>query len=170
LDAILVKLVSAALRQNPDLNARLVGKEIHLMKEINIAVAVETERGLFAPVIGRADTKGIHQIADELEALVVRARLGKSEPADLQGGTFTITNLGMHEIDAFTPIINPPQCGVLGVGRIWPRPVAQGDVVVVRKMVWLSLTFDHRIVDGAPAARFLRRVKEYIEDPEGKLG
>jgi pyruvate dehydrogenase E2 component (dihydrolipoamide acetyltransferase) len=169
-DAILVKLVSAALRRNLDLNSHLVGREIHVMEEINIAVAVATERGLLAPVVRRADTKGVLQIADELAALVIRARLGKSEPADLQGGTFTITNLGTHDIDAFTPIINPPQCGILGVGRIWPRPVARGDVVVIRKTVWLSLTFDHRIVDGAPAARFLQCVKQFIEEPADKLG
>src|SRR4030042_7115808 len=109
------------------------------------------------------------QIADELATLVGRARAGKSQPEDLEGGTFTITNLGMHEIDAFTPIINPPQCAVLGVGRICPRPAVRGGSLSIRKTVWLSLTFDHRMVDGAPAARFLQCVKQYLEKPEDQL-
>jgi len=169
-DAILVKLVSAALRDHVNLNARLIENEIHVMKDVNIAVAVDTQRGLLSPVVKRADTKSILQIADELATLVGRARSGKSQPEDLEGGTFTITNLGMHEIDAFTPIINPPQCGVLGVGRICPRPVVTGDSLAIRQTVWLSLTFDHRMVDGAPAARFLQCVKQFVENPEEQLG
>ncbi len=169
-DAVLAKLISAALREHPNLNALLKGDEIHVMSDVNIAVAVDTLRGLLSPVVKGADTKSILQIADELAAMVGRARSGKSQPEDLEGGTFTLTNLGMHEIDAFTPIINPPQCAVLGVGRILPRPVVTGDSLVVRKTVWLSLTFDHRMVDGAPAARFLRRVKQFIEKPEDNLG
>jgi len=141
-----------------------------VMRDVNIAVAVETERGLLAPVVRRADTKGVLQIADELATLVSRARVGKSQPDDLEGGTFTITNLGMHEIDVFTPIINPPQCGVLGVGRIRPRAVVRGDGVCIRRTVWLSLTFDHRMVDGAPAARFLRCIKQHVEQPGDQLG
>jgi pyruvate dehydrogenase E2 component (dihydrolipoamide acetyltransferase) len=169
-DAILVKLVSIALREHPRLNARLSGDGIQVMRDVDIAVAVETDRGLLTTVVKKADTKAVLQIADELAALVARARSGKSHPEDLEGGTFTLTNLGMHEIDVFTPIINPPQCGVLGVGRICPRPVVRGDSVCIRRMVWLSLTFDHRMVDGAPAARFLQCVKKYVEDPDDRLG
>ncbi len=133
-------------------------------------MAVETERGLLAPVVKGADTKGVLRVADELAAMVDRARLGTSKPEDLEGGSFTITNLGMHEIDVFTPIINPPQCAVLGVGRICPRPAVRGDGLCIRKTVWLSLTFDHRMVDGAPAAQFLRCVKQYVEQPADVLG
>jgi pyruvate dehydrogenase E2 component (dihydrolipoamide acetyltransferase) len=164
-DAILVKIVAVALRQHPRLNALLAGDEIQVMRDVDIAVAVDTERGLLTPVLRKADTKGVIQVADELAELVGRARLGKSQPEDLEGGTFTITNLGMHEIDAFTPIINPPQCAVLGVGRVCPRPVVRADGLCIRKTVWLSLTFDHRMVDGAPAARFLQCVKQYVEQP-----
>jgi len=164
-DAILVKIVSVALRQHPRLNALLADDEIQVLRDVDIAVAVNTERGLLTPVVRKADTKGIFQVADELAELVGRARLGKSQPEDLEGGTFTITNLGMHEIDAFTPIINPPQCAVLGVGRVCPRPVVRGDGLCIRKTVWLSLTFDHRMVDGAPAARFLQCVKHCFEQP-----
>jgi pyruvate dehydrogenase E2 component (dihydrolipoamide acetyltransferase) len=169
-DAILVKLVSTALRQHPRLNARLLGDAIQVMRDVDIAVAVETERGLLAPVVKGADTKGVLRVADELAAMVDRARLGTSKPEDLEGGSFTITNLGMHEIDVFTPIINPPQCAVLGVGRICPRPAVRGDGLCIRKTVWLSLTFDHRMVDGAPAAQFLRCVKQYVEQPADVLG
>ena len=164
-DAILVKIVSIALRQHPRLNALLAGDEIQVMRDVDIAVAVDTERGLLTPVVRKADTKGILQVAGELAELAGRARLGKSQPEDLEGGTFTITNLGMHEIDAFAPIINPPQCAVLGVGRICPRPAVRGDGLCIRMTVWLSLTFDHRMVDGAPAARFLQCVKQYVEQP-----
>jgi pyruvate dehydrogenase E2 component (dihydrolipoamide acetyltransferase) len=169
-DAILVKLVSAALREHSNLNALLVGSEIRVIQDVNIAIAVDTPRGLLSPVVKHADAKNILEIADELAALVDRARSGRSQPDDLEGGTFTITNLGMHEIDAFTPIISPPQCAVLGVGRICPRAVVKGDSLVVRQTVWLSLTFDHRIVDGAPAARFLQRIKQFVERPEGDVG
>jgi len=168
-DAILVKIASIALRQHPRLNALLAGDEIQVMRDVDIAVAVDTERGLLTPVVRKADTKGIFQVAGELAELAGRARLGKSQPEDLEGGTFTITNLGMHEIDAFTPIINPPQCAVLGVGRICTRPAVRGDGLCIRKTVWLSLTFDHRMVDGAPAARFLQCVRQYVEQPGGIL-
>ncbi|MDW8098618.1 MAG: 2-oxo acid dehydrogenase subunit E2, partial [Anaerolineae bacterium] len=93
------------------------------------------------------------------------AKEGRSQPDDLVGGTFTITNLGMYEVDGFTPIINPPQCAILGVGRILDKPVARDGAVVIRKMMVLSLSFDHRLVDGAPAARFLQQVKRLVERP-----
>jgi len=104
----------------------------------------------------------------ESARLIAQARAGKASLDDLKGGTFTITNLGMYEIDAFTPIINLPECAILGIGRIIARPVVvdeEAETVAVRKMVALSLTFDHRIVDGAPAARFLKRVKQFVEQP-----
>jgi len=101
----------------------------------------------------------------QLQILADRARAGRSLPDDLAGGTFTITNLGMYEIDAFTPIINLPECAILGVGRIVARPVGLNGQVVLRDMLTLSLSFDHRLVDGGPAARFLQRVKQWIERP-----
>jgi len=109
--------------------------------------------------------KRLGQIAGEFRALMARAREGKSLPDDLAGGTFTITNLGMFEIDAFTPIINLPECAILGVGRIVAKPVVHEGQIVIRQMMALSLTFDHRINDGAPAARFLQRIKQLMEQP-----
>jgi pyruvate dehydrogenase E2 component (dihydrolipoamide acetyltransferase) len=136
-----------------------------LLTQVNIGVAVDTERGLLVPVIRDAAGKRLGQIASEFRALMTRAREGKSLPDDLTGGTFTITNLGMFEVDAFTPIINLPECAVLGVGRIVAKPAVHEGQVAVRQMMTLSLTFDHRINDGAPAARFLQRIKQLIEQP-----
>jgi pyruvate dehydrogenase E2 component (dihydrolipoamide acetyltransferase) len=126
---------------------------------------VDTDRGLLVPVVRGAEAKGLFEIQRALDTLVENAIAGEGLPDELAGGTFTITNLGMYEIDAFTPIINPPESAILGVGRIVAKPVAVGGQVVVRDRVALSLSFDHRVVDGAPAARFLQRVKQLIERP-----
>jgi pyruvate dehydrogenase E2 component (dihydrolipoamide acetyltransferase) len=128
-------------------------------------VAVDTERGLLVPVLKNAAARPILELADELQARVARARAGKATPDDLSGGTFTITNLGALGIDAFTPIINFPECAILGIGRIKTTVVEHGGTFVPGKSVWLSLTFDHRLVDGAPAARFLQDLAKLIERP-----
>jgi pyruvate dehydrogenase E2 component (dihydrolipoamide acetyltransferase) len=163
---LLIKLVAHALRELGYMNARLEGETIYQLGEIHIALAVDTERGLLVPVIRNADHKGVAEIAREVREIVEQARAGKTLPDELSGSTFTITNLGMHEIDAFTPIINLPETAILGVGRIKARPaVVQGELCV-RQTMWLSLTFDHRLVDGGPAARFLQEVKNLVEEPE----
>jgi pyruvate dehydrogenase E2 component (dihydrolipoamide acetyltransferase) len=165
---LLVRLVALALLENPALNASLENDRIVQHAAVHIGIAVDTERGLLVPVVRDAHTKSVQQIASASAQLIAQARTGKSVPDDLGGGTFTITNLGMYEIDAFTPIINLPECAILGVGRIVARPVVideQAETVAVRKMMALSLTFDHRVVDGAPAARFLQRVKQFVEHP-----
>lgn len=162
---ILVAVVARALREFPYMNVRLVQDKIQTMLEIHIGVAVDTERGLLVTVIRNADQKGIAEIARTLRELVARARSGKSMPDDLTGGTFTITNLGMYDVDAFTPIINLPECAILGVGRLREVPVVYKGQICVRQMMVLSLTFDHRLVDGAPAARFLQRIKQLLEQP-----
>ena len=162
------RLVAVALRDFPDLNASLTDDGIMRHPAIHLGIAVDTERGLLVPVLRDAQAKSVQVIAGESARLIAAARAGQSAPADLQGGTFTITNLGPYEIDAFTPIINPPQCAILGVGRIVARPVVADEAagtIAVRKGVALSLTFDHRIVDGGPAARFLQRIKHYVERP-----
>jgi pyruvate dehydrogenase E2 component (dihydrolipoamide acetyltransferase) len=138
---------------------------IRLFDAINIGVAVDTERGLIVPVIRDADRKGVVAIARERRALVEQARSGKLRPDELSGGTFTLTNLGAYEIDAFTPIINPPEGAVLGVGRIVKKAVVRNDELRPGATVILSLTFDHRLVDGGPAARFLQRIKMLVEKP-----
>ena len=164
-NAWLIALLARALREHPALNACLVDDQIRRYRDVNIALAVDTERGLLVPVIRQADTLGLVGIQQAGDALIERALAGKSQPDDLSGGTFTLTNLGMYDIDGFTPIINQPQAAILGVGRIQSRPVAVGETVQVRSMMTLSLSFDHRLVDGAPAARFLQRVKQLIERP-----
>jgi pyruvate dehydrogenase E2 component (dihydrolipoamide acetyltransferase) len=162
---LLIKIVARALRDFPYMNARLDGDTIHQLEEIHVALAVDTERGLLVPVVRDADQKGMAEFAAELRDVIERARAGKALPDELSGSTFTITNLGMFEIDAFTPIINLPEAAILGVGRIKDRPAVVDGEIVARKMMWLSLTFDHRLVDGAPAARFLQRIKQYVEEP-----
>lgn len=165
-NALLIAIVARLLPEHPALNACIEGNAIRFYDDINIGLAVDTERGLLAPVIRQANRLDLLAIQRAGDALIERAVAGKSQPDDLTGGTFTITNLGMFEIDGFTPIINQPQSAILGVGRIAPKAVvAAGGEIVARQMVTLSLSFDHRIVDGAPAARFLQRVKQLIERP-----
>lgn len=162
---LLVLIAARALREHPNMNARLVEDHIERLTDINIGVAVDTERGLLVPVIHDAGRKHLADIVAEFRAAVERARAGQSLPDDLAGGTFTITNLGMYEVDGFTPIINLPECAILGVGRIAEKPAAVDGQLVIRPMMTLSLTFDHRINDGAPAARFLQRIKQLVEYP-----
>jgi pyruvate dehydrogenase E2 component (dihydrolipoamide acetyltransferase) len=164
-DALLVALVARALREQPGINARLTERGIEEIAEINIGVAIDTQRGLLVPVVHDVAGKDLLQIQQGLAELAERALAGRSLPDDLTGGTFTITNLGMFEVDAFTPIINPPESAILGVGRIIAKPVAVDRQVVVRDRMTLSLSFDHRLIDGAPAARFLQRVKQLVERP-----
>jgi pyruvate dehydrogenase E2 component (dihydrolipoamide acetyltransferase) len=162
---LLAKIVATALRQFPYMNARLAPEAIERLAHVNIGMAVDTERGLLVPVIRDADKKNLRQFGAEFRELVERARIGRSLPDDLAGGTFTITNLGMYDIIAFTPVINLPEAAILGVGSITPQPVVREGQVVVRQMMVLSLVFDHRLVDGAPAARFLQYIKNLIEEP-----
>jgi pyruvate dehydrogenase E2 component (dihydrolipoamide acetyltransferase) len=161
----LISIVALQLRQYPYLNATIDGERIGLSQEIDVAVAVDTDRGLLAPVLRNADQKGLLQLAHEREELVRRTRDGAIASEELSGGSFTITNMGNLGVDAFTPIINPPQSAILGVGRIRPGPAVHEGELCVRQLVYLSLTFDHRVVDGAPAARFLRDVVRLIEKP-----
>jgi len=162
---LLIILAARALREFPYMNARLAGDTIQRLSEVHVALAVDTDRGLLVPVIRDADRKRLAEVARELREVVARAREGKALPDELTGSTFTITNLGMHEIDAFTPIINLPEAAILGVGRIKPQPAVVDGEIAIRQMMWLSLTFDHRLVDGAPAARFLQRIKQLVEEP-----
>ena len=162
---LMVKLTSVALAEHPMLNAAWHDGGVMILKEIHIAVAVDTEAGLLVPVVRDVPSKSIQMIAEETRSLAEKARSHQLGPDDLQGGTFTITNLGVYGIDTFSPIINPPQCAILGIGRIISKPAVWKDEVVPRERVSLSLTFDHRMVDGGPAARFLNRVREYVEEP-----
>lgn len=164
-NALLIALTAKALGEFPQMNACLLDDEICQYAAVNIGLAVDTERGLLVPVIRAADTLGVLAIQRAGDELIRRATVGKSLPDDLVGGTFTITNLGMFGIDAFTPIINQPQAAILGVGRIVNKPVGHLGELVLRDRLTLSLSFDHRLVDGGPAARFLQRVGQLVERP-----
>ncbi|MCS7056474.1 MAG: 2-oxo acid dehydrogenase subunit E2 [Thermoflexales bacterium] len=173
-NALLVAICARALREHPHMNASWVDAlpgepgQPGLIRHtgIHIGLAVDTPRGLFVPVLRDAGTKPLAQIHRELNQLVTDTLEGKISPDALQGGTFTITNLGMFDVDGFTPIINLPEAAILGVGRIAKRAVVtDGDAIVARSSVTLSLSFDHRVVDGAPAAKFLQRIKQLIERP-----
>ena len=160
----LVKLAALALQKHPHLNARWDGERIVLSAGIHIGIAVDTDAGLLVPVLRDVASLSVTQLAAQARDLIERARQRKLTGHESQGGTFTVTNLGAFGIDAFTPIINQPECAILGVGRIRRVAVVVGDQIVARDQLTLSLTFDHRIVDGAPAARFLQMLSGLIEN------
>ena len=165
---LMAKLAATALTEHPVMNASIEGDDILYHDSINIGIAVEGERGLIVPVIHNAAELTLLELAAASAQTISVARQGKASPEQLRGATFTISNLGMYDIDAFTPIVSLPQCAVLGVGRIVPRQIvvdADRERLAIRQMMTLSLTFDHRVVDGAPAARFLQRIKQYVETP-----
>ena len=158
-------IVARLLRQFPYMNARLTPDAIEIMARVNLGMAVDTDRGLVVPNIKDADKKSLRELGAEFRELVKQARSGRISPDHLTGGAFTITSLGAFDVDAFTPVINMPEAAILGVGRIAPKPVVRDGEIVVREMMTLSLVFDHRLVDGAPAARFQRELKRYLEEP-----
>ena len=162
---LLVKIVAEALRRHPRLNATWSNGTIAANEQINIGLAVATEHGLVVPVLHQADDLSLRGIARQRADLVARAQAGRLQLRDLQDGTFTISNLGMYGVDAFTAIINAPQAAILAVGRIAERVVPVDGQPAVRPMLTLSLSCDHRVVDGARGAEFLATVAELIEDP-----
>jgi pyruvate dehydrogenase E2 component (dihydrolipoamide acetyltransferase) len=161
----LVKLTASALVKHPLLNSRWEGEQIVTPPGIHIGVAVDTDAGLLVPVVRDVPALGLRQLSARSRDLAARARAGTLTADELRGGTFTLTNLGAFGIDTFTPLINYPQCAILGAGRIERRPIVVAEQVVVRDQLALSLTFDHRIVDGAPAARFLQTLRTILENP-----
>jgi pyruvate dehydrogenase E2 component (dihydrolipoamide acetyltransferase) len=171
-DAIFAKAAARALGEHPALNASWVeGEGIYRPRAVHLGVATALEpEGLVVPVLRDAGRRTLRELAADLLALVERARAGRLTPDDLGGGTFTITNLGAQRIDAFTPIINPPEAAILGVGRIAEKPAVRDGQLVVRTQATLALSFDHRVVDGAPAAAFLARLAELLERPYALLG
>jgi pyruvate dehydrogenase E2 component (dihydrolipoamide acetyltransferase) len=162
---LLLVVLAKALGEYPYMNAHLVDEEIRQLGEINIGLAVDTERGLIVPVLKGVQGKLLADVVRLSHTLVQRVRKGKLLPDDLRGGTFTLSNMGAFDVEASTPIINPPECAILGVGRIALRPAAFEGELCLRHTVTLSLTYDHRAIDGAPAARFLERVKKLVEQP-----
>ncbi|HET6752026.1 MAG TPA: dihydrolipoamide acetyltransferase family protein [Actinomycetes bacterium] len=159
---LLVETVARLLGDHPLLNATLTGQGIVVPPAVHMGVAVALEDGLIVPVVRDAGSRPLGELARDRADLAARAQAGTLTLDELEGGTFTISNLGSFGADAFTPIVNPPQCAILGVGRIVDKPAAVAGEVQVRPMMWLSLTFDHRIVDGAPAARFLQQLGDRL--------
>ena len=160
-----VRACVEALKRFPSVNASIDGNDVVYHGYYDIGVAVSTDRGLVVPVVRDADALGLHQIEDAIVEYGSRARDGKLALEDMQGGTFTISNGGIFGSLLSTPILNPPQTGILGMHKIEQRPVVEEGEVVVRPMMYLALSYDHRLIDGREAVRFLVTVKELIEDP-----
>jgi pyruvate dehydrogenase E2 component (dihydrolipoamide acetyltransferase) len=167
-DAIFVKVIAASLVEYPALNAMIDGDEIVRFDHVHVGVAVATPDGLYVPVVREAETRVLSEIAPDIIRLSGKARARRLSGDDLSGGTVAITNLGNYGVDAFTPIINPPQSAILGIGRILQRAVVRDGQLTARRTCALSLTFDHRVADGAPAAQLLDAIASKLED-EGRL-
>jgi pyruvate dehydrogenase E2 component (dihydrolipoamide acetyltransferase) len=160
---IIVKAVAKALSEMPMINSSLEAEKIRIFEDVNVGVAVATEKGLVVPVIRNADQKTLKEIDSLVAELTEKAQRAKLSREEVAGGTFTVTNLGMYGVDFFIPIINPPEAAILAVGRIVEKPVVIDGKVEIRPTMAISMAYDHRIIDGVPAAQFLRNVKEKIE-------
>ena len=165
LNDIVILATSRALKRFPSMNSNLADEEILLFDDVNMGVAVALPEGLIVPVLKRADKKDLLTIAREARVLAKKARAGSLDVDEVTGGTFTITNVSMFQVDGFTPVLKPPETGILGVGRLKKKPAVVNDEIAIRSMMFLSLTFDHQVVDGAPANEFLQTVARYLENP-----
>jgi pyruvate dehydrogenase E2 component (dihydrolipoamide acetyltransferase) len=155
-----------ALRAFPTVNAALRDGRIEIYEDVNISVAVALEKGLITPVIRRADARDVFDIARETQRLAELVRKGEHSRDTLSGSTFTVTNLGMFDVDFFVPIINPPESAILAVGKIEQKPVVIEEAITIRSVMCLCLAFDHRLLDGAIVARFLQNIKHTLENPK----
>lgn len=162
---LFIKIVARAVEDNPSINVSWAGDALFVHHDINIGVAVNVENGLVVPVLKEANRKNILEIAKNRSDLVDRARKGKLLPAEMKGGSLTVSNLGMYGIDQFSPIINPPESCILGIGRMVEKPVVREGTMIIRSMTNLTLSIDHRVLDGASGSRFLQRISELIESP-----
>ena len=162
---IVLKAVAVALRQHPAINSSWLGDKIRINRHVNIGVAVAIDDGLLVPVVRFADTKSLSQIAAEVKDLAQRAKSKKLQPADWEGSTFTISNMGMFGVDEFTAIINPPDACILAISSIQAVPVVKNGAVVPGNIMKLTLSCDHRVVDGATGSAFLQTVKSLLEEP-----
>lgn len=162
---IIIKMAAAALMQHPQVNASFQDKHVRYYDHADIGVAVAVEEGLITPIIRQADQKSLTEIAGEVRDLAERARNRKLKPEEYMGATFSISNLGMFGIDEFTAVINPPEGGILAIGTITPTPVVRDNQVVVRQMMKVTMSCDHRIIDGATGAKFLQTFKKIMENP-----
>jgi pyruvate dehydrogenase E2 component (dihydrolipoamide acetyltransferase) len=163
-DALFIKLFAAGLREYPIFNATIEHDTILILDEVHIGFAVALSGGLIVPVVHHADVESLLTVARTVQELTARARGGHLRPADVTGGTASISNLGAFGVDAFTPILNPPESAILGIGRIAERPVVEGTTIVPGATCVMSLTFDHRVADGTPAAQLLEFLAGKMED------
>ncbi|MDT5122333.1 MAG: hypothetical protein QOC96_1815 [Acidobacteriota bacterium] len=162
---VIIKVAAAALIQHPQVNASFQDRNVRYYERADIGVAVAIEDGLITPVVRAADQKSLSQIASEVRELAERARSRKLLPEEYTGATFSISNLGMLGIDEFTAVINPPEAGILAVGAVTPKPVVRDGLIVVRQMMRVTMSCDHRVIDGATGARFLQTFKRLLENP-----
>ena len=162
----IIKATAMALREFPAVNTMLLGQELRTITEVNVGFAVVSGDDLLVPVIRNADRLSLEDISRNAKTLAERARSGSLTTREMSGGTFTVSNLGMYDVDLFAPVINPPETAILGVGRIVPKLVVLGENTAIRHMMTLTLVFDHRVIDGVRAAKFLQRVKQLLETPE----
>jgi pyruvate dehydrogenase E2 component (dihydrolipoamide acetyltransferase) len=162
---MIAKAAALALRDHPELNAQWADGAVRPLEHVHIGTAVALDEGLLVAVVRDVDTKPLHAVQSELLGLVDKARAGRLGPDEMTGASFTITNLGGYGVEAFTPIVNLPEAAILGVGQIARGPAVENDQLVIHDQMKLSLAFDHRVADGAPAARFLQRLKEILEAP-----
>ena len=163
---LMLKPIARALNDFIDLNGALEENKIITYDSININLAMDSPIGLVTPVIRDVDKKSLQQLLVDYEELIEKSKSGQLKKTNFMGGTFTITNLGMFGVDFFNPIINPPQIAILGINKIAEKPIVENKEIKIGKIMTLSLTFDHRAVDGSLAAKFLDRVKYYLENPE----
>ena len=166
---VILAATAQVLKDHPALNSGYIDGAICRYDEVNLGVAIDIDAGLVVPVVRNADKLGIGEIAQTVRELAAKAREHKLSPDEMEGATFSVSNLGGLGIDWFTPVLNPPQCGILGIGRIQRVPRYSGNEIVARDLATLVLTFDHRLIDGAPCARFLSQLRGVLEAPEALL-
>lgn len=166
---LIARAVVLSLLRHKQMNSAYVEDRIELYEEVHLGIAVALEKGLVVPVIRQAEQQTLAELSSQLKSVSARARQNQLAPEEMKGSTFTITNLGSYGVDTFTPVLNPPEAGILGVGAAKDTPVFVGDELQRRSILPLSLTFDHRVLDGAPAAAFLATVRSYLEEPHSLL-
>jgi pyruvate dehydrogenase E2 component (dihydrolipoamide acetyltransferase) len=170
LTALMLKVTALSLKEHPTLNSSLIDNQIQILEEINIGLAVAMENGqLVVPVIRNVDKLSISEISNQASHLAKKIRKGKIDLEDVSGGTFTFSNFGMFGGDIATPLINPPQSAILAMGRVIPKPVVVNEEIVIRKMGWISVTVDHRIINGVQAAKFGQTIDNIISNPQKYL-
>jgi pyruvate dehydrogenase E2 component (dihydrolipoamide acetyltransferase) len=165
----ILKATAAALRRHPEANAQWNGDSIRRHNRVHLGVAVAVEDGLITPVVRDADRRGLLEVSREIRELAARGKEKKLQPEEYTGSTFSVSNLGMFGIHEFTGVINPPEAGILAVGGIEETPVVEGEEVVVKPLMKVTMSCDHRVIDGATGARFLKTLKEMLEEPAAAL-